>query len=95
MSPAKSTKLKVGITTFLALILLFGGVFWVKEYNPMSKKDTLGIIFIDANGLASGDPVTVSGIKVGEVTSVALNGENKAEVIVSVSKNVRLKSDAR
>ena len=32
------TKLKVGFTTILAIIILFGGFLWVKNYNPVKKK---------------------------------------------------------
>ncbi|MFC1512268.1 MlaD family protein [Candidatus Latescibacterota bacterium] len=74
------TKLKVGITTIIALGFLFGGVFWVKSYNPLKKKVTMVVAFEDGQSITGGDPVQLSGIKVGEVTGVSLSEDNLALV---------------
>jgi len=74
------TKLKVGVTTIIALLVLFGGVFWVKGYNPAIKKITLVVEFEDGRLITGGDPVQISGIKVGEVSNVSLSADNRALV---------------
>ena len=74
------SKLKVGLTTLLACIILFGGVLWIKNYNPAVKKLKLTVEFNDGGGIVPGDPVEISGIKVGEVTDVSLSENNLALV---------------
>ncbi len=93
MKSSFSTKLKVGITSFISIFILFAGILWVKEYNPMIKRESITVLFNDARGITAGDPVNLSGIKVGEVTAVNLNEDNRALVEFSVTKDLRLHSD--
>jgi len=95
MHISNATKLKVGFTTVFGLILLFGSIFWLKQYNPMMQRDTLTAVFTDAAGIASGDPVTLAGIRVGAVKSVDLDDNNRALVSFTVLRNPTLYSDAR
>ncbi len=74
------TKLKVGFATILAIIILFGGVLWVKNYNPVKKKIKMTVVFDNGRDLNRGDPVQMSGIQIGEVTYVSLTEDNKALV---------------
>ncbi len=80
MSSSFFTKLKVGFTTLLAIIILFGGVLWVKKYNPAKNKIKITVVFEDGRNISRGDPVQMSGITIGEVTTVSLNEDNKALV---------------
>lgn len=80
MSSPFFTKLKVGFTTLLAVIILFGGVLWVKRYNPATKKIRITVVFDNGRDLNRGDPVQMSGIQIGEVTHVSLSEDNKARV---------------
>ena len=75
-----ATKLKVGITTILAILMLFVGIFWVKSYNPAKKKIYLTVAFADGRAITGGDPVQISGIRVGEVNGVTLDDTNRALV---------------
>ncbi len=93
MGSSHSTKIKVGITSLLAIFIMFIGILWVKEYNPMAKKNIITIAFNDAKGISGGDPVFLSGIKVGEVSNVDLDNNNKALVEIYVTKNILLQSD--
>ena len=74
------TKLKVGITTLIAIIILFGGILWVKNYNPAKRKLILTVEFVDGRGITGGDVVQMSGINVGEITRVSLSENNTALV---------------
>ena len=80
MGTSSLIKLKVGFTTLIALVILFGGILWVKDYNPAKKKLRLTVEFIDGCGIAPGDPVEISGIKVGVVNKVSLSEDNLALV---------------
>lgn len=87
-------KLKVGITFLLALLILFIGILWLKEYSPSMKATRVRVVCNSTNGIAAGDPVTVSGIKVGEVVRISLTQENRALVELSIDRSVRLHPDA-
>jgi len=93
MNTPFSTKLKVGFTSIVALVVLFWSVMWVKQYNPAKKRNGMVVVFEDAKGITAGDPVLVSGIRVGEVTSVSLGEGNKAVVRCYVLGDIRLYSD--
>ncbi|MFC1560973.1 MlaD family protein [Candidatus Latescibacterota bacterium] len=80
MSSTFFTKFKVGFTTLIAFFLLFGGVLWVKNYNPATKKIRMSVIFDNGGDIYNGDPVKMSGIKIGEVTQISLTEDNKALV---------------
>lgn len=93
METSLATKLKVGLTTALALVLLFSGVLWVKEYNPLKKRDIRKVLFLNAKGITAGDPVTVSGIKVGEIVHVGLHNDMSALIEYSILGEIVLYSD--
>jgi len=80
MGASSLTKLKVGLTTILGILILFSGILWVKNYNPAVKKNRMTVSFRNGGGIAKGDPVEISGIKVGEVIGVSLGDDNKALV---------------
>ena len=87
-------KLKVGITFLLALLILFVGILWLKEYSPSMKTIRVRAVFDSTNGIAAGDPVTVSGIKVGGIVRITLTPENRALVEFSINRTVHLHPDA-
>ncbi len=89
-----TTHLKVGATFLVAAAILFAGILWLKEYRPSATTAEVRVLFDDANGISSGDPVTVSGIKIGEVDKVVLTPENLALVTIAVDRAVRLHPDA-
>ena len=95
MNSSISTSLKVGFTTVLSLIILFGGILWIKNYNPTARKIKMEALFDNARDIYSGDPVKLSGIKIGEVTDITLTGDNRALVKFYINnlQNVKLSSD--
>ena len=95
MGSSLSTKLKVGFTSILAVVVLVGGIFWVKQYNPMVGRVTMTVAFDDGRGIYAGDPVKVSGIKVGEVVGTSLGDDNRALITFSIRDDIRLAADTR
>ncbi len=93
MSSQFSIRLKVGIVTFLALSILFTGTLWVKQYNPAASKMRFIVVFDNGYGIAGGDPVTISGVKVGEIRRVSLTSDNKAALDVIISGIYNLSDD--
>ncbi len=95
MGSSFATKIKVGVTSILAVVIFFGGILWVKQYNPMVGRTTLHVAFDDARGIYAGDPVTISGIKVGEIEDVSLGEHNEAHVSFSVPTTIRIPADTK
>lgn len=87
-------KLKVGVTFLIALLALLAGIIWLKEYDPTADTRQMRVLFDNANGITTGDPVTVAGIKVGEVREVVLTDGNRAMVSFSLLDRVDLRPDA-
>ncbi len=94
MKTTGSTALKVGVTTFIAFIVLFGGVLWVKQYNPLAIHRTFTVAFADGMGITGGDPVTLAGLRIGQVMGTQLGENNRALVIFTVYGDVDIHPDA-
>lgn len=95
MDSSFNTKVKVGITTVLAIIVLIFGVFWAKEYNPAVKKLRFTVKFSDGDRISAGDPIILSGIKIGEVSGVSLTADNKAAIGLFITKRISLSDDSQ
>jgi phospholipid/cholesterol/gamma-HCH transport system substrate-binding protein len=86
---------KVGIITVLALLLLAGYLFYVRGYRAAADTYTICVTFDNARGLQRGDPVRMVGVKIGEVTSVEVSPELRADVTLSVSRRYALYDNYR
>lgn len=74
------------IAAFLALVFL---AFKVSDFSHLGKHDYYNITaeFDNIGGLKTRAPVAVSGVKVGEVTDIALDGNNfRAVVTMRISE---------
>ena len=93
MGSSFSTKLKVGFTSVFGIIVLFGGVLWIKNNNPLVKKVKITVLFNDACGITIGDPVTISGINIGVIRQVYLDESSKALVEFLIDEDIKLHTD--
>ncbi len=84
-------ELKVGLTVSFALILLGFALWWAKDVKVGSKK--IGVRFENVSGLQPGDPVTISGLRVGKVDDIALR-DGYVYVQLSVAPEVVLYRNA-
>lgn len=93
MNDTKILEIKVGITILVGLTLFVLSIVWLKgiTFKPNTFQTT--IVFRNTAGLQIGDPVTVSGLKVGKVTDIELEADSVI-VYVSLSNSVSLQSDA-
>ena len=83
----------LGFVIFVAIITLIVGVIWLSQ-SSLKKSDgyDIEILFESVHGLKKGDPVTVSGVKAGEVTKIDLSSGG-ALVTVHLKKNIFLPKD--
>ncbi len=92
MMQEKRIEQVVGLFVFIAVVLLVAGLYWGKEKEWFSGRDTVTVRFDDVQGLREGDPVTVRGIEQGTVDRIRLLPEY-AEVILKLKKGVALRND--
>jgi len=65
-------QIKVGIITILALIILFFGYGWLRDWFTRGKYTALPVKFVNAGNIDQGDPVTLFGVKRGRVESITM-----------------------
>ena len=87
-------ELKVGIIVVIAIALFTVGVIFFGDYEVGTKRYHINLIFDDVEGLQYGDPVTMSGVKIGTVKNMSLRG-HKVIVDISVRPEVRIPDDSR
>jgi len=85
-------------TVLGAVVLFLAGFFLVFSYNTANVKKVDGYEllarFSDIGGLASGDDVLISGVKVGSVASVKLDPESYLAVVhMKIQQGVQIPQD--
>jgi phospholipid/cholesterol/gamma-HCH transport system substrate-binding protein len=88
----KSTDVKVGITVILAAIILILGILWIGEFRLSRKWASYVVYFDEVGGLSSGDPVTISGLKMGKVNTISLE-EGRVMTELLIEEEVVLRED--
>jgi phospholipid/cholesterol/gamma-HCH transport system substrate-binding protein len=78
----------VGFAVFIALL------FWLTDRRVGAQGTQVTVVFQNVAGLDQGDPVMVSGVKVGRVEGVRLQRGGKVEVILNVASDQRPRIDA-
>lgn len=90
----RNTEIRVGIAVIVALVVVVWGVTWLSDVRLARQRQTYVVRFTDVGGLAEGDPVTVSGVKKGEVKSIDLT-RGGVVVALSVERGVLLTQASR
>lgn len=80
---------KVGALLVIAVVLLILGFNMLKGNEIFSSDTTLIAVYNDVDGLAAANPVTVNGLKVGNVSSLHVQDESAGAIVVELS----IKSD--
>lgn len=93
MNTNRKTEIRVGITVITGIILLTWIFIWAKNISIFNDDVRVKIEFDSVAGLETGDAVTISGLKKGNVDKIELEG-NEIFVTISLNKTVRLKKDA-
>ncbi len=89
-------EISVGLLVITAVALFAAGLTLLsgKSLGPRHSA-TVPVRFSDVNGLKAGDPVQISGVKVGRVDNVVLEDVGRVMVYLSVDPEVRPHVDAR
>jgi phospholipid/cholesterol/gamma-HCH transport system substrate-binding protein len=94
MASSRSTEIKVGLGVILSVIVLVVGVMWIGEFQFNRKYVSYTAVFEEVGGLGEGDPVAVSGLKMGKVGDVTLEA-GKVSIELLIEEQAVLKTDSR
>lgn len=89
----KITKeVKIGVAFILALFLLYFGINFLKGVNIFKPANSYVVVFENVAGMLQADPVTVNGLKIGQVHEMELdpNGGKRVLVYVQMNKGVKI-----
>lgn len=81
--------LVVGASILIALVILIGGVLWLKESLVSHKMVSYTAVFPNVGTLQLGDPVMVNGVVKGRVTHIYLR-KSKVATVLDIEKDIAL-----
>lgn len=84
----------VGALVLAGLTLFVVGLFWFSGRSIRHKGVYAHVAFTNVAGLKEGDPVLVSGVKVGRVSKVSLERVGRVTVTLELSGEERPRTDA-
>jgi len=84
----------VGALVLAGLTLFVVGLFWFSGRSIRHKGVYAHVVFSNVAGLKEGDPVLVSGVKVGRVSKVSLERVGSVTVTLELSGEERPRTDA-
>lgn len=93
MEVTRSTEIKVGIVSLLAILLLVGGIMIGRGVNLSVNKQVINVALPTSGGLDNGSPVVVNGVKRGMVVDVRNDG-NGVVAAVEIDRIDDLHADA-
>lgn len=89
-------EITVGVLVLTAVLIFLGGMLWLTGRSLGGRGDaTLHVRFENVKGLTEGDPVQISGVNVGRVSSLELRGVNDVLVRLDVQARVQPHADAK
>jgi phospholipid/cholesterol/gamma-HCH transport system substrate-binding protein len=94
MTALWKTIVKVGVFG-VVMLLLTGVLFAIFGQYRSGSDNTYSAVFTDASSLKSGDSVRVAGVRVGTVSKVALQPDNKVIVGFDADRNIVLTSGTK
>lgn len=84
----------VGGLVLAGLVLFVVGMFWFSGRSISHKGVLARVVFTNVAGLKEGDPVLISGVKVGRVSKVSLERVGKVMVTLELSGDPRVRPRA-
>lgn len=94
MAEARSrSEVQVGVALVAALVILVFGLMWFEDRQITANYRTVEVHYQNVGGLGVGDPVSVRGIKMGQVERVDL-GDEGVTVRLRLHSEVSLREDS-
>jgi phospholipid/cholesterol/gamma-HCH transport system substrate-binding protein len=98
MKTTPGQKMKIGIFTFIGLVVLILAIFFIgNQKNLFSSTFNIYGTFKNVNGLQIGNNVRFAGINVGVVSAINIETDSSVRVDLTLNDNVRkfIKKDAK
>lgn len=96
MDLAYKQELRVGLLVIMAVVIFTLGMFWLSGRRIGGPTTVIvPVRFTNVAGLRAGDPVQTSGVKVGRVANVVLQGVGDVMVYLEVNRDQRPHVDAQ
>jgi phospholipid/cholesterol/gamma-HCH transport system substrate-binding protein len=89
-----SYEARVGAVIIVAVILLLGGLMYMREFSFQQDRYEVTALFETVTGLDKDDPVIVSGLKIGEADQLQLVG-NQVEVTLLIDARYKFPRDSQ
>jgi len=87
-------EIAVGATVIAALVILVGGMYWLRDFSSSRDMRVWHVVFPQTGGLGRSDEVQVNGVRKGAVRSLELHGD-RVHVDLALASDVQLTSDSR
>lgn len=88
-------EVRVGFLVITALVVVVASLVWLSGRTIGRRSVMVDVQFESVTGLTEGDPVQVSGVRVGRVAAVILEGVDRVLVRLEVARDWRPNIDAR
>jgi phospholipid/cholesterol/gamma-HCH transport system substrate-binding protein len=88
-----SNEVRIGIAVITAAVIFIAGGMYLRGTDLRSSQYALKVLYKNVNGLKTGDLVTVAGLGIGHVGSMALAGRQIA-VDLQIQTRIRLPKDS-
>ncbi|MDB4924406.1 MlaD family protein [Mucilaginibacter sp.] len=98
MKTTSSQKLKIGLFTFIGLLVLIAAVFFIGNQKSLfSATFKISGVFKNVNGLQIGNNVRFAGINVGVVNDIEIINDTAVRVILNINDDVKkfIKKDSK
>jgi phospholipid/cholesterol/gamma-HCH transport system substrate-binding protein len=86
----------VGLLVVVAFVFIIGGLAFLSGKSLVGNRTmTFGVHLENVSGLVEGDPVHISGVRVGRVAGIRLRGVEDVVVHLDIARSVRPRVDAK
>jgi phospholipid/cholesterol/gamma-HCH transport system substrate-binding protein len=77
-------EIKVGIVFVIATTILIWGLMYLKGLEILKTSRTFYAVYDQVNGLVAANPISIKGLKVGQVKKLYFNPQNPKQIIVEL-----------
>ena len=90
-------EIKVALLVLVALFFLYFGFNFLKGSKVLSSEKEYTVIYDDVKGLIAGNPIKVSGLKVGMVKEAEIiqDGTNRVKITMAVDDEIKIPKGAK
>ncbi|MBK7157349.1 MAG: MCE family protein [Ignavibacteria bacterium] len=92
MENKKFAEFKVGLFVFVAILVVFLTLFWVKGFSISLTEQSYEVYFEKVSGINEGDQVSVNGVRKGKIDKIELAGDS-VRIRFNLDKTIKLRND--